>query len=425
MDASAPGLSCALLFAALFLITGSGSQKCVPRPIPDMVIDISDAVARGTRFTDPLSVSSEEECLSACCMDRGGDQDCNLLIFDGRKGPGLQNCYIFHCPMESSCPLVPSPGVFTYSLWPDTSSSGKRMKSTDHSKSSGSTIAEHSASEESSDATKSITSRLLHLADKIDRHLEKMESEGDVQVHYPSPTTAIVPAIRTTISPIHREGKKVPPDAKVTKPGKVPYKKPDPTYYSTEAAMPAGAEPIRTLPRPGTSAPKPLPPAASKDLSGTKKVPSSKSAKLPTGHHVAMATAKVKGPLSHTEGKALATVHQTRAPQMVTHPAPLQTSPWKGTDKLSAGDERNTSETHPSPQEDPDIHLEEAPRKAESARSGLPSLEDKSGLVAALVFGLLFLMVVIGLVSRKVSEARRRHRYTKLDYLINGMYVDT
>lgn len=51
--------------------------------------------------------------------------------------------------------------------------------------------------------------------------------------------------------------------------------------------------------------------------------------------------------------------------------------------------------------------------------------EDVSGLVAALVFGVVFLLVVIGLIGRKVSEARRRHQYNKLDYLINGMYVDT
>ncbi|KAM4746966.1 MANSC domain-containing protein 1 isoform 1-T2 [Rhinophrynus dorsalis] len=66
------------------------------------------------------------------------------------------------------------------------------------------------------------------------------------------------------------------------------------------------------------------------------------------------------------------------------------------------------------------------PRKLDSTvkdESSHP--DDKSGLFAALVFGVVFLVVVIALVSRKVAEARRRHRYTKLDYLINGMYVDT
>ncbi|OCT86150.1 nipped-B-like protein [Xenopus laevis] len=52
-------------------------------------------------------------------------------------------------------------------------------------------------------------------------------------------------------------------------------------------------------------------------------------------------------------------------------------------------------------------------------------LEERNGLVAALVFGVVFLLVVIGLVGRKVFEVRRRYQYNKLDYLINGMYVDT
>ncbi|XP_056373899.1 MANSC domain-containing protein 1 [Hyla sarda] len=439
MDDSTPGVPRVLLLVALLLLSVSGSQKCVPRPVLDMVIDINQAVARGARFTDPLRVSSEEECLTACCTqrDQGGDRDCNLLVFDARKDPGLQNCYIFHCPTETSCPLSPSPGVLTYSFFTETL---QRPKPSNHSiKKPSAAIgsqgsAKHYTEKDQTDASKSITSRLLHLTDKIDQRLEKMESEGDLHVRYPSPTTILVPAIQTTTTPVHREGKKVPPDAKVAKPVRVTNKKPDPLkiYFPTEAAKTMGTLPIRTSPRIGTSsAPQPVPPAASQDVSGAKKVASSsKSAKLPGSGHVAVVSPKVNRPLTHTEGPELKSVHQTRAPQIVTHPAPLWTSPWKGVDKASTGgDEGDTAETHPPLQEEPAVNLKEAPRNTESGAVTLggvfPSLEDKSGLVAALVFGLLFLIVVIGLVSRKVSEARRRHRYTKLDYLINGMYVDT
>lgn len=452
MDVCTLGLPSALLFCSLLLVTVSGSQKCVPRVIPDMVIDISQAVAHGARFTDPLRVSSAEECLSACCMqqDKGGDRDCNLLVFDARKGPGLQNCYIFHCPTLTSCPLSPAVGVISYSFWSEPSHSGKhdpdrghqQAKASDRGKpwkTSGSAdpdqdnkktsaviasqvSAKHYTKEETADASKSIATQLLHLADEMDQHLDKMESktEDDLRGHHPSSTTTIVPAARPTTIPVHRDVKKVAADAKVVKPGRVPHKKLEDlkTYFPTEVSRPVG-----TTPRISTAAPQPVtrkkagptvPPAASQDVSGAKKVlGSAKSAALASPK-------KVDHPPPHTEGPELTTAHKTKPPQRATHPAPARTSPREGADKPSAGDEtpeRALPDTHPT--QEPAINLEEAPRGA------LPSFEDKSGLVAALVFGMLFFMVVIGVVSRKVSEARRRHRYTKLDYLINGMYVDT
>lgn len=438
MDVCTLGLLCALL-----LVTASGFQKCVPEFIPDMVIDISQAVALGARFTDPLRVTSVEECLSACCMqqDQGGDRDCNLLVFDTRKGPGLQNCYIFHCPTLNSCPLAPAVGVLSYSFWSEPSHPGKQdpdrgqphPKSSDRGKvgktsssansdqnnkkpsaviaSQGS--AKHSAKDEAADASKSIATQLLHLADKMDQHLEKMESksgasEDDLQGHYPSPTTAIAP---TTAAAVHREVKKLP-DIKAVKPGRVTYEKLEDlkTYFPTEVARSTGTSPSRSVPRLSTASPQPVTrtkagpavaPAASQEGSGGKKVSSpAKSSDLTSPKKV------------HTEGPKL---HPTGPHQRVTHPAPVRTSPWRGDEGETP--ERALPESHPT--QEPAVNLEEAPRGA------LPSIEDKSGLVAALVFGMLFLLVVIGLVSRKVSEARRRHRYTKLDYLINGMYVDT
>ncbi|XP_040293070.1 MANSC domain-containing protein 1 [Bufo bufo] len=503
MDICTLALPYALLLSALLLGGVSGTQQCAPQVIPDMVIDISQAVARGARFTDPLSVISKEECLSACCkqLDVEGVQECNLMVFDARKSRGEPNCYIFHCPTIDSCPLTPSRGVFSYSLWSETPHPVKRdpekvqqkTKSSDHSKvqsslgrTSGSATHPPSGStesgpldlnnkknstliasqepakhvkEEPANSSQKITTQLLHLASTIDQHLEKMESKSaaskdNLQIHYPSAIAATVPTIRTTTIPIHVEVKKTLPDAKEAKPGIVTYKMPDNfTFIPTVAAKQVDTVPKKTSL--STAAPKPVhrtkanlivTSSSFQDTSGAHKVPSSdKSAKLPGSDHsdnsgTPMVTPKkVSHPLPHTEVPALATVHQTRPPQMVTHPAPLQTSPrkeikpsTKTKDQPSASDEVKTpgqtmTVTHPSSQQEPVINLEESPRKADSTASEgiLPSLEDKSGLVAALVFGMLFLLVIIGLISRKVSEVRRRHRYTKLDYLINGMYVDT
>ncbi|XP_073506569.1 MANSC domain-containing protein 1 [Phyllobates terribilis] len=453
------GLSTLGLLFSILAYSASGTQKCVPRPIPDMVIDINRAVARGARFTDPLKVTNVEECLSACCrqQDAGGDRACNLLVFDARTA-GLHNCYIFHCPTLDSCPLSSSPGVLTYSFWPDTSRPGKhkpdkeqqRPKSGDLSKAQGSPgKTSGSGDKESSspdvnrknssgdvlqeELSKSITSQLLHLADKIDQHLEKMESKSEDNLRVASSASAIVPAIPTTSIPLHKE-KKLPHNAKAAKVGKVKYKKPEApqTHRPTAAAKATSTTPERTAAPhlvPRTNPTHAVPPAAAHNVSAGSNV---RSSKPPASDHTA-------SKVNQTEVPALPTTHQTRPPHIATRPAPSRTSPWKGVklstkndNQASAGDKgeatrRVLPESRPPAQEEPAINLKEAPRNAVGAGSepALPPPGDKSGLVAALVFGMLFLMVVIGLVSRKVSEARRRHRYTKLDYLINGMYVDT
>uniref|UniRef100_A0A8C3T9B9 MANSC domain containing 1 n=1 Tax=Chelydra serpentina TaxID=8475 RepID=A0A8C3T9B9_CHESE len=63
--------------------------------------------------------------------------------------------------------------------------------------------------------------------------------------------------------------------------------------------------------------------------------------------------------------------------------------------------------------------LDDVPKSKHASLSG-----DKSGLIAALLFGIVFLLLVIGLVGRRMSQSLQRRRYNRLDYLINGMYAD-
>lgn len=55
---------------------------------------------------------------------------------------------------------------------------------------------------------------------------------------------------------------------------------------------------------------------------------------------------------------------------------------------------------------------------------GVFELGEKSSLVAALFFGVIFLLLVIVLTGKKVHESLQKRHYTRLDYLINGMYAD-
>lgn len=55
---------------------------------------------------------------------------------------------------------------------------------------------------------------------------------------------------------------------------------------------------------------------------------------------------------------------------------------------------------------------------------GVVQLGEKSSLVAALLFGVIFLLLVIALMGKKIHESLQKRHYTRLDYLINGMYAD-
>ncbi|KFZ45772.1 MANSC domain-containing protein 1, partial [Antrostomus carolinensis] len=55
---------------------------------------------------------------------------------------------------------------------------------------------------------------------------------------------------------------------------------------------------------------------------------------------------------------------------------------------------------------------------------GVIQLGEKSSLVAALLFGVIFLLLVIALTGKKIHESLQKRHYTRLDYLINGMYAD-
>ena len=56
------------------------------------------------------------------------------------------------------------------------------------------------------------------------------------------------------------------------------------------------------------------------------------------------------------------------------------------------------------------------------SQHGLPF--EKWLLIGTLLFGVLFLAIGLVLLGRMFSESLRRRRYSRLDYLINGIYVD-
>ncbi|XP_059834186.1 MANSC domain-containing protein 1-like [Hypanus sabinus] len=59
-----------------------------------------------------------------------------------------------------------------------------------------------------------------------------------------------------------------------------------------------------------------------------------------------------------------------------------------------------------------------------AGKFGDSQMEIKGGLITALLFGLFFLTIVIVMLSKQVIESYRRRHYTKMDFVMNGIYVD-
>lgn len=312
--------------------------------------------------------------------------------------------------------------------------------------------------EDKADTPDRIASKLLHLANNIDKRLEKIEASYKEAKDSKSVELTVSPTDEKSVAkPTPRSRNKDPntftSHTKDTKFSKVIKKKPESleVHYLTPELRTL-APSVRTLHQISTAAHRPVPntkpifnPSTipSKESKVAKKAPSSgtKDTKV-LGHNKVSSSstdATVKNMraghfMITTQVPATSVAHQAKSALAVTRHNPSRTSLLNGAKStLKDGDhpftskevqeaDRSVSELTSPEQQDPPA--EDTPQNLDSLDT-LSHVGDKSGLVAALVFGVMFLVLVIGLVSHKVSEARRRHQYTKLDYLINGMYVDT
>uniref|UniRef100_A0A8C8RF33 MANSC domain containing 1 n=1 Tax=Pelusios castaneus TaxID=367368 RepID=A0A8C8RF33_9SAUR len=85
---------------------------------------------------------------------------------------------------------------------------------------------------------------------------------------------------------------------------------------------------------------------------------------------------------------------------------------------------RTSATTFNSVDTSTNINLFSSSAVALLSKDSFAPFQDDSGLIAAFLFGMVFLLLVIALLSRRMSQSLQRRRYTRLDYLINGMYAD-
>ncbi|XP_053318460.1 MANSC domain-containing protein 1 [Spea bombifrons] len=279
-----------------------------------------------------------------------------------------------------------------------------------------------------------ITTQMLRLTENIEKHLDEMIQEpvpnpdDSLQTSYLSPTQA-EPTVGKPVTTVQHRGlqrgekgpelkqaneRRPPATFRTMHTTRVPGTRLGTNVQKLKATTAAfqtvPATKRNTIPNGPSSLSKGLEKAMGHAGSGFRPSPNPKDALV--------------HPKTSTRFQGLQNGHLTRVPVPVTPHSPLITSIAKTT-RASI---EPTVVTPKAPRSTMLTPMEEVKRPVERPieldTSG--SKQDNiNGLVAALVFGVIFLMVVIGLIGRKLSEAYRRHRYTKLDYLINGMYVDT
>ncbi|XP_036723319.1 MANSC domain-containing protein 1 [Balaenoptera musculus] len=387
----------------------STSQNCPTKSLEDMVIDIQSSLSKGIRGNEPIHTLTQEDCINSCCSTKNisGDKACNLMIFDTRKTTKLPNCYLFFCPTEEACPLKPAKGLMSYRIIRDFPSlAGTDLPSQEVAQEESLFLSRSShtitptpppptgASEPTvlwrhSFSPKFGSSDHLEKLLKIDLaspqwtvYKEKGHSRKS-----PSPSEQTVAHLLpedVTVFPSTVAAASLPTILATPKPASLP------------AASAAGIPSVTSQPQGATSAP----PVATVTNTTTTEVPTS----------IFRASTDSKGPPDTVPLRDISSLilNTEAAGDPATFPLSNVNSPTTNT--AASQEDRKASSGGPS--------LSSAPE----SQQGLAF--EQWLLVGTVLFGVLFLAIGLGLLGRTLLESLRRKRYSRLDYLINGIYAD-
>ncbi|KAK1341371.1 hypothetical protein QTO34_017777 [Cnephaeus nilssonii] len=368
----------------------SASHNCPTQSLEDVVIDIQSSLTKGIRGNEPIHTLTQEDCINSCCSTKNisGDKACNLMIFDTRKTARQPNCYLFFCPSEEACPLKPAKGLMTYRIIRDFPSldepdllsqrvTPKPPHPTGYSKPTGILWRDtFSQKIRASDHLEKLL-KIDPLSTPSPVYQEKGHSQSSQtkNSHLLSenvttfPTTVAAAALHT-VSSSPEPRSLFPTSASATPP------------VSSQPQVATTAPPAATV----TSQP---PTVISTILTRTYRLerPTRNDA-LQRNSNLTVTPEKVRNPATGLLPNVGSSSTNTTAPQE------------NGKTSLGGSSQRGVPESQP----------------------GLPY--EKWLLIGTLLFGVLFLTIGLVLLGRMLSESLRRKRYSRLDYLINGIYVD-
>ncbi|XP_038243785.1 MANSC domain-containing protein 1 [Dermochelys coriacea] len=383
--------TCTFLIMCYMIPGPSLSQDCSLEKMENVVIDMMRSLSKGIRGTEPIYTPTREACINVCCLEKNisGDRQCNLMIYDARRISQHPNCYLFYCPSKEACPVKPLKGLVSYRINRGIQILDSQLENYNSKGNSLSSQAAHfdlpnqaGHLNHTAALQKSATSQMSELIDHIEEHLVKIE--------------------------LHTQ---FPEDQEKKHPETLDY---FPKQKITELLPTSAAHTFQF----STSSP-PLPTMLPTTVSSA--VPKNTSTQIPT------TTAFITTDHMISNSRTVTEFARTSATTM--KPIAISTDSTSGIAlfSLSVGALLSKDSLAPFQNMQQDNRLldseagllHDVPKSKHAPQSG-----DKSGLIAALLFGIVSLLLVIALISRRMSQSLQRRRYNRLDYLINGMYAD-
>ncbi|XP_043565389.1 MANSC domain-containing protein 1-like [Chiloscyllium plagiosum] len=455
-------------------------SKCTFSNTMDTIADIKIALTKGLKSLEPFHTDSLEECHNKCCTGPPliGENLCNFMTFNRRNNSSFQNCYLFYCPNKDACPLMSSEGFVSHFIKRDLAS----MKELDESMKErfpdrGEQSSDHGVS---TDLLNNPTSNLA--STPIVTPLQKMTMQQVSYSTYPKvsifpvttkqltmtrtpkvsmvamllrttqmwttdklktstilPTTqsttahaflASLPLTSTQLTRTNHQTllsmNKIQPMAATTLPQILPI-----TTTQTTTTLPVTNTQATTLsatiapPLPvttiwTTTLPTTLPITTTQTT--TLPVTTPQTTILPTTLPVTttpttatklLTTTILPKNLLTTRKVSIAKLIPKKTEQSLISRVPAAKTPFF---EIIGGAVNNGGNSI----------LDQKPLERQDKLGGQmddSKMKIQSGLIAALLFGLLFLIVAMVLLSKQISESYSRRHYTRIDYLINGMYI--
>ncbi|XP_038610399.1 MANSC domain-containing protein 1 [Tachyglossus aculeatus] len=433
------------VLAGLGLDPAAAGQSCPVERQEDVIVDIQAAFSRGIRSTEPEYVATEEACLNACCLTKNisGDKECNLIIFDTRKIVNQQNCYLFYCPSEEACPMKPARGLVSYRRTRDLPPLDKTYLPNKNRSSEGEPVGVKSVAQAATSDPRrppgtnstavswegeiSKTSGLPNASrkqwDEIDGRAQIPPSEktaGGLGSSQKQGIAKLLPQKGSpdSTAPAHSHPNMPtstlapPPPPPQTTGSTAPPMPPSPPSQTPGSALTSTSPPLQSAPEQNPTIPRSLVPSQT----------------LPTATVPPLSTSPA-GPLSLSQTPVVSSATPTPpGGRAVSETAGIGTTPSvtaadTGAQNTSLSGALATSAVHPVGPWDSGKAAFERSHPDEASVDGSNLQLDKWALLGALVAGVSFLAVGIAILGRKLFESLQRKRYSRLDYLINGIYL--
>nr|XP_031526520.1 MANSC domain-containing protein 1 isoform X2 [Vicugna pacos] len=397
------GWSLTYTFVIICSLRLSTSQNCRTESLEDVVIDIQPSLSKGIRGNEPIRTLTQEDCINSCCSTKNisGDRACNLMIFDTRKTTGQPNCYLFFCPSEEACPLKPAKGLRSCRIIRGSLHTITPMPPPLAGYSKPTILWRDSVSQKF--GSSGHVEKLLKI-DQASPQMPVYKEKGHSQNSLSSSEQKLAPLLPGNVTTF-------PTTVAAASLHTIPAAR-KPTFLPAPSAvvMPSG-------PGVATSAP----PAA--------KVTSPP----PTAPVSAVLTRAVLPPQANGAATAALT---SLFGASTDWKGPAETVPFRDISNLTLNTE-GAREPSPFPLSDADSSAANTTASQEDGKTGpggapqssVPESHhglpfEKWLLIGTLLFGILFLAIGLVLLGRMLSESLHRKRYSRLDYLINGIYVD-